>query len=274
MTEDDRGDARRAIVPRDWQRREVLYDPVITVLDAVLRLTCSVRVGGHTLPARGPVLLVANHVAYLDAVVFGTVVRRLGRRARFLALAELWDVPVVNWMLRHGRMIPVWRGAGPQHMVANAGAALAAGQAVLVYPEGHIARGRRLPALPGAGLLALTADAPVVPIAVWGLGSPDRPRRVRLRRRLGVMVGAPVDLSSWGTRTDRAAARGAADAVLGAVRALLPAAEQLTRRGRRRRRRGGRPAPRWGAAVSAAGRAAPPGSGARRRPTRAARRDR
>jgi 1-acyl-sn-glycerol-3-phosphate acyltransferase len=213
-----------------WDTAEPFWPPVIRAFDVLLRLAYDVRVGGSSLPPTGPVVVAGNHVHHLDAVVFGTVANRQGRRLRFLALAELWDIPAVGWVLREGRMIPVRRGAGPFRMVTDARRALRAGQAVLVYPEGHIARGRQLPALPGAGLLALTGGVPVVPMAVWGLGAPHRPARRGLRPRLGVVVGEPVDLSAWAGRSDAEASRQAAEAVLAAVRDLLPGAARLARR--------------------------------------------
>ena len=210
-----------------WTRPEPLYPAVITVLDALLRIVCRVRVGGHPLPRTGPVVA-ANHVHQLDAVVLASVAHWQGRRIRFLALANLWDIPGLGWVLRKGRMIPVHRGHGPERMVADARRALGAGQAVLIYPEGRLPRGDAHPdARPGTGLLALTADAPVVPMAMWGLGAIGSTGR--LRRRLGVVIGVPIDLARWDGRTDPAAAHEAADAILAAVRAVLPRAEALAR---------------------------------------------
>lgn len=217
-----------------WGGREPLYRPVVTSLGWLLRLRFAVRVAGPRLPATGPVLASANHVHRLDAVVLASTAMQQGRRIRFLALAELWRVPVLGWVLATGRMIPVHRGRGPEPMVRDACRALQAGEAVLVYPEGHLPRDdQHMPAQAGAGLLALEAHrmgAPVVPIAVWGLGA-ARSRRM-LRRRLGVVAGAPVDLSGWGTRVDEDAARGAGETILAAVRALLPEAERLARQRR------------------------------------------
>jgi 1-acyl-sn-glycerol-3-phosphate acyltransferase len=163
--------------------------------------------------------------------VLATVVHRQGRRTRFLAVSGLWSVPVVGWLLRKGRMVPVHRGEGPQRMTADACVALDAGEAVLVYPEGTIADPRNeLPARPGAGLLALRTRGPVIPVAVWGLGSDPHVRR-GLRRRVGVAIGGPVDMSPWrGDRSQRAA-RDAAAAVLAAVRDLRPHAERAARGG-------------------------------------------
>ena len=96
-------------------------------------------------------------------------------------------------------MIPVTRGRGAARMADDACAALDAGQAVLVYPEGTIVPpGQTRPARPGAGLVALRTSVPVLPIASHGV---ER-RRPRLRRQVTVVI-APVDLSSCHGRLDR-----------------------------------------------------------------------
>ena len=66
--------------------------------------------GLEHLPASGPVLLVCNHVSYLDPVYTAVFVHRAGRVPRFLAKDSLWKVPVLGPVLRGSRQIPVSRG--------------------------------------------------------------------------------------------------------------------------------------------------------------------
>jgi 1-acyl-sn-glycerol-3-phosphate acyltransferase len=213
-----------------WERREPLYPILAPVIDLIARVVLDLRVVGvDRLPRRGPVLLVANHVSWLDPPALFVVAHRLGRRLRFVALSTLFDVPVVGWFLRRGRMIAVARGAGTGAMVKEASRALAAGQALLVYPEGTIPHpASPVEARPGAGLLALTIDAPVIPLASAGL---ERGARWwRPRRPAVVVFGDAVDLSPWRGRVDRRAQLEASAALLDAVRALLPAAEEALSR--------------------------------------------
>lgn len=113
-------------------------------------------------------------------------------------------------------MIPVTRGRGAARMADDACAALDAGQAVLVYPEGTIVPpGQTSPARPGAGLVALRTSVPVLPIASRGV---ER-RRPRLRRQVTVVI-TPVDLSSCHGRLDRQAQLEVSTALLTSVQAL------------------------------------------------------
>lgn len=226
---DDAAQASRRGAPEPW------YDRVALVVRALVWLLADVRVlQSQRLPRQGPVVLAANHVSRLDPLVVGAVVVRLGRRVRFLAVEGLFHVRGVGGALRATRMIPVRRGAGPQRMVADARAALEAGEVVVVYPEGTIPRpGEVLGGRPGAGLLALEADAIgalVIPVASGGLDRRGRRLVPRvLRRRATVVFGPPVDLSVWHGRRDRDAQLEVSAKVLDAVRALAPEADRATR---------------------------------------------
>lgn len=205
--------------PDLWGRPEPLYPLVLPVIDLLVRALFRVEVhGADNLPRRGPLLLAANHVSYLDPGVLATVGYRAGRRIRFLALSDLFAKPGLGWLLRAGRMIPVHRGRGAEPMLRDARAALEAGEAVLIYPEGTIpAPGVTVEAQGGAGLLALGSSAPVVPVGSWGLER-GRSRMPPVRRRAVVVFGEPLDLAHLRVGPERAAGREAASALLEAVR--------------------------------------------------------
>ena len=206
-----------------WDPPEPIYFLLAPIVDVIARIVARIHVQGlEHLPRRGPVLVVANHVSHLDPLVLFSLLHRRGRRARFVAVSGLWDVPLVGWLLRKGRMIEVRRGAGTAPMVEAACRALDADQAVVVYPEGTIvSQGVERRGRPGAGLLALAADAPVVPVAMHGVDVWTG-RLPRLRHDVRVRVGAPVDFSTWDGRRDREAGLAASAHVLDRIRELMP----------------------------------------------------
>ena len=147
------------------------------------------RIGREHIPARGPVLLVANHRSFLDPFVIGLMVRR---PIYFLAKEELFRYPVVSWLLARLGAFPIRRGGADQEAMATARAILERGDCVVMFPEGTrvrpgaLGRPKR-----GVGRLALETGAPVVPVAVIGTeavrdGWRIRPHRVRVR------AGAPL----------------------------------------------------------------------------------
>lgn len=196
---------------------------------AATHLMYDLRLAGWAhVPRSGPALLVANHTDHLDPIVLLVAARRRGRRVRFLALDELFDLPLTGWWLRREGAIPVSRGRGAEPMVQRVGAALAAGELVAVYPEGRLPRhpGDRPAARRGVGALArsLPDDVPIVPVAHHGLeptadrrGHPAvRTLRRGLRHPVGVVAGSPLAASDLGDDDG-----GAAAALLGVIRARL-----------------------------------------------------
>lgn len=195
----------------------------IRVLDLALRLLGTVRVcGGEHVPRTGAALLAANHVSHLDPVVLLLVAHRCGRKVRIMGVREVHDRPLVGRFVRAGRHIPVVQGSPSRAPLLAAEQALAAGELVLVYPEGTIPEpGAQVAAKGGVGLLTSRAGVPVVPLRSRGL---ERGALTGWRpwRRLSatVHVGPPVVLPDVAHLRGSARYVALGDAVLGAVRAL------------------------------------------------------
>jgi 1-acyl-sn-glycerol-3-phosphate acyltransferase len=132
-------------------------------------------------PASGSLLVVPNHDSQWDPIVIGIALRRR-RMLRFLARADLWRIPGLKPVLNGLRQIPIERGAGDVRALEHAVAALSAGQAVCLFPEGRLSRGERLPARSGVGRLAAARPGvQVVLCAVEGtVGYVRFPRRPRV----------------------------------------------------------------------------------------------
>ncbi len=201
----------------------VVWAVCIRVLDLVLRLLGTVRTSGDEhLPRSGGALLAANHVSHLDPVVLLLVAHRCGRKVRIMGVQEVHEHPLVGRFVRAGRHIPVVQGSPSRAPLVAAEQALAAGELVLVYPEGTIPEpGAELAAKGGVGLLTSRAGVPVVPLRSRGLERGSlagwRPWR---RLHATVSIGPPVALPD--VRGLRGSARYVAvgDAVLEAVRRL------------------------------------------------------
>ena len=168
----------------------LLYWPVRAVLVPFFLLYLRLeRTGRERIPARGPVLLAANHRSFLDPFVIGALVRR---PLYYVAKRELFEKPWQAWLLNALGAFPVDRGAGDERAMDTARAILRRGDCVVIFPEGTRKRSGPLrEPRRGVGRLALETGAPVVPVAVIGSeavrrGRIVRPVRVRLR------VGAPL----------------------------------------------------------------------------------
>jgi 1-acyl-sn-glycerol-3-phosphate acyltransferase len=126
--------------------------------------------GVQHVPARGAAVVATNHVSYLDFVLAGYGVRQQGkRRLRFVAKREIFDNPYAGPVWRARRHIGVDRGGDTDAVMDEVARALAAGDLVGMFPEGTISRSFvPLPGRPGAARMAMAANVPLIPGAVWG----------------------------------------------------------------------------------------------------------
>jgi 1-acyl-sn-glycerol-3-phosphate acyltransferase len=117
-------------------------------------------------PRDGGVLVVANHIHNADPILLAAA---YPRPIHFMAKKEAFGVPVLPWILRWVGAFPVDRGKSDRNAIRRALAALNHGIAVGMFPEGTRSRVFALQrAHPGAGMLALSADSVVQPIAITG----------------------------------------------------------------------------------------------------------
>lgn len=151
--------------------------------------------GEERVPAAGPVVLVANHVSFLDFLLVGLVGRRRGRYVRFLARHDLWHHSLVGRVMTAMRHVPVDRAA-PAAAYLRARALLREGETVGVFPEAGISTSWTVRGLmPGAAALAAESGAPLVPVALWGpqrVATAHRPVDLTRGRPVSVRVGTPV----------------------------------------------------------------------------------
>lgn len=223
-----------------------LYGFLAVIVDALLgMLTRREHRGGRNVPRHGPAIVVSNHLSVSDPLVLGCALRRAGRRATFMVMAEAFRWPVAGAVLRRTGQIPVVRRtASAAEAMAPALNALAQGRVVALYPEGKVTTEPDyrplLQARTGAVRLALTADCPIVPVAQWGahrlltrenessltrrirwMGR-LRPNRVPRRPVVTVLVGEPITpdelRAAAGPENDL---RAATDLVMARIRAQL-----------------------------------------------------
>ena len=129
-----------------------------------------VRVIGqeHLQPAA---VYACNHASNIEPPAVFLTLRSLFPRVRVLYKAELRKLPVFVWVFDAAGFVPVERGNPGQSRPAvdQAARALRAGNAFVIFPEGTRSRtGELLPFKKGGFLMAISAQAPIVPVAVTG----------------------------------------------------------------------------------------------------------
>lgn len=194
-------------------------DGLISVL---VRLGC--RIDGDQLkkvPMNGPLLLVSNHINFLEIPVLHD--RLLPRKVIGFAKAEAWENRFVGWLFDYWGAIPVRRGEPDIGALRRTLDALAQGGIVVIAPEGTRSRdGRLRKGQQGAAILALKSGAPVLPMVFYGNEAFERNVRRLRRTPFHVRVGEPFHVDTGGVKPTRDVREQITEQIMWQIASLLP----------------------------------------------------
>lgn len=146
--------------------KNLIYKAVYHGTRAFLEVFSSVEVEGWENLPTGACLFASNHQSMLDPPLVGS---SLPREISFIARRSLFDNPVFGFVIRACHSIPVDRGEADIGAIRAALGALAAGDGLLIFPEGTRSQdGIIMEPKAGAGLLACKSGVPVIPIRIRG----------------------------------------------------------------------------------------------------------
>lgn len=195
---------------------------VNTTIKGLTHILCRIDASELSqVPAQGPLLLVANHINFLDAPVLYT--HLLPRPLTGLVKAETWDNPVMGLLFNIWGGIPIKRGEPDMAGLELTLEALRQGKIVAVAPEGtRSGDGRLQRGYPGIVILALRSKAPLLPVAYYG-GENFRDNVSRLRRTdFHIAVGQPFTLDVGEQKVTRPVRQEITDEIMFRIAALLP----------------------------------------------------
>ncbi|BCZ77311.1 MFS transporter [Paraburkholderia terrae] len=162
-------------------------------------------VHAERIPEEGAAVLVCNHVSYVDAIV---IMAESPRPIRFVMDHRIFRTPLVGWLFRHAKAIPIAPAHEDPEMLKRAydacAKALDDGDLVCIFPEGKLTRtGEMNPFRHGVVEILRRKAVPVVPMALRGLWgsfwsrSTDtrfpRPLQRGVMSRLTLAVGEPLE---------------------------------------------------------------------------------
>ena len=157
------------------------------------------------IPTQGAAILVCNHVSFVDAVL---LMAASPRPIYFIMDSQIFKVPVLGWLFRLAKAIPIApRAQDPEAYeaaFAAAGKVLADGDLLCIFPEGSLTRDGNLQPFKGGIMKILeTHPAPVIPMALsnlWGSffsrvengHAMVCPFRRGFWNRVGLHIGSPI----------------------------------------------------------------------------------
>lgn len=145
--------------------------------------------GIGAVPARGPVILAANHIGLLD----GPLLAMFAPRPTHVLTKQEMFRGRTGRVLRAAGQIPVDREGTDVGAVRSCLRVLRGGGVVGVFPEGHRGAGEFELYRSGAAYLALVTGAPVVPVTFFGTRAPGGAKNSLPPRnaRLDIVYGEP-----------------------------------------------------------------------------------
>lgn len=166
-------------------------------MKGIFKIYCGIMyrvkvVGNENIPDEGAYILCANHVHAMDAISYVVNEKRM---FYIMAKSELFDNKLKNWFFTNVAAFPIKRGKGDTDALDVAKNLLKDGQMLFIFPEGTrngMAKGVRMKK--GAAMLALAANAPIIPIGIKGDYKPFS--------KVRISVGKPISLEKYTTGED------------------------------------------------------------------------
>ncbi len=137
---------------------------------AIVGIRYEVEGAEHIDPLR-PSVYCVNHTSNVEPPILYLVLKPLAWRRQILYKAELHKLPILARGFDFVGFVPIQRGNREQssRAIEKASDRIRAGYSFLVFPEGTRSRtGELLPFKKGAFILAIRAQAPLVPMAIVG----------------------------------------------------------------------------------------------------------
>lgn len=151
------------------------------------------------------IIFAGNHISWFDPFPVAHFLWQNNRPPIYLGKESVFKVKVLGSLLRGLDQIPVKRNSEDAAAALSVAVErLAAGEAVVIYPEGTITRDPNMWPMKGKTgtiRLALLTGAPLIPFAQWGANEVIPPYKFKLRlfprKTMRINVGEPLDLSKY-----------------------------------------------------------------------------
>ena len=136
-------------------------------IGTAVKIAAPLRVyGAERVPLEGGLVVAANHFSWIDPPALGAAIPRT---LYFMAKAEVYRVPGLGELMRSFGAFAVRRGESDREAVRTMRQIVRDGHALGLFVEGtRQSSGVPGPVLPGAAMVAINEEVPVVCAAIYG----------------------------------------------------------------------------------------------------------
>ena len=176
--------------PRRWEL--AAYGVVRAILLVLARIWFRLSVTGtEKVPTHGPFVLAPVHRSNLDFLLVSAVTRR---RMRYMGKDSIWKVRPLGALVSVLGAYPVRRGSADREALRTTMQVIAAGEPVVMFPEGTRRVGPVVEALfDGPAYVASRAGVPLVPVGIGGSeAAMPRGSKMIWPRKITIVVGDPI----------------------------------------------------------------------------------
>lgn len=191
-------------------------------IKGVMKLICQVDEEElKKVPCRGPLILVSNHINFLDVPIIYT--HLFPRPMRGFAKIETWNNPLLGKLFDIWGAIPIRRGELDLSALRSALDALESGMIVGIAPEGTRSGSGELGlGHPGVVVIALRSGAPVLPMALYGIEKYKSNIKNLRKTSFHIRIGNPFYIDTGGRNASRELRREIVKEIMYQIAELLP----------------------------------------------------
>lgn len=168
----------------------------------LLRLLYHIKVIGVDNIPKGKAIIAPNHVSFLDPPVIGICIPY---ETHALAQEYLFKVPILKYLLPRLSAHPITGRTADKNVIKTIVAILNRGKKVVIFPEGaRSLDGKLAPLKKGIGMIAATANSPIVPTVILGAHEiwPRGTKFPKLRGKMTIIFGKPLHWPDYESKYD------------------------------------------------------------------------
>lgn len=167
--------------------KKLIYQAIRLFLLVIFKLFFRIKVNGReNLPKTGGVIMMSNHISAYDPPLLAAI---FSRPVRFMAKKELFENPIIRFVLFLADAFPVDRSKNDITAVKKALSILKEKEVLGLFPEGtRRPEGKLGTPKSGSVMLAFKSGAPILPVGI---------KNVKTKGRITINIGEPFKLDQF-----------------------------------------------------------------------------